>query len=117
RPVGALADPELSLEDVPDLGEVVLVERMVRAGLVADEARGWLGRPVGRGMEQHLAPLPGPAQRLPLPIVGVHRLHWLMHEVPFHRFAVTPASSVVRQSATHASRRPGAMTSSAPRGV
>src|SRR4029077_1352173 len=43
RPIRRIPDLELPLEDVPDLGEVVLVERMVRARLVADEPR------VGRG--------------------------------------------------------------------
>src|SRR5215470_17366588 len=41
--VGALADLELALEDVPDLPEVVLVQWMVRARLVAHEAGIGLG--------------------------------------------------------------------------
>jgi hypothetical protein len=51
---------------------------MVRAGLVAHEAGIGLGRALGLRMEEHLAPLAGPAQGLPRPIVDVDRFHWLM---------------------------------------
>src|SRR3954471_7597842 len=68
-----VADGESALEDVPDLREVVLVEWMMRAGLVAHEPRVRLRRRIAAGMEQHLAPLPGPPQRLPLAVVDVDR--------------------------------------------
>src|SRR4029450_9601375 len=78
RAVRTLADLELAFQDVPDLREVVLVQRMVRAGLIAHEAGIGLGRALGTGMEEHLAPLPWPAQRLPRPVVDVDGFHWLM---------------------------------------
>src|SRR5262249_51830716 len=78
RAVRALADLKFALEDVPDLREIVLVQRMVRAGLVAHEAGIGLGRTLGPWMEEHLAPLAGPAQRLPRPVVDVNGFHWLM---------------------------------------
>ncbi len=77
-PVGRLADPELALEDVPDLGEIVLVEGMVRPGLVPHQPRVGLGGALRPGVEEHLAPLAGPAQRFPVTGVGVHRLERLM---------------------------------------
>src|SRR4051812_26948922 len=73
RAVGPLADRERALEDVPDLREVVLVEGMMRTGFVAHEAGVRLGRRAGARVEEHLAPLPGPAQRLPLAFVKVDR--------------------------------------------
>src|SRR5262252_3296463 len=76
--VGRVPDLELALEDVPDLGEVVLVERVVRAGVVADEAGVGLRRPLGPRMKEHFAPLPGPAERLPQPVIGVDRFHALV---------------------------------------
>src|SRR6266850_8154223 len=63
--IGLAADAELAFDDVPDLGEVVLVARMMSAGLVAHQAGVRLGGAVGPWMEQHLAPLAVPAQRLP----------------------------------------------------
>src|SRR5262245_22275236 len=51
---------------------------MVRAGLIAHQAGIGLGRTLGPWMEEHLAPLPGPAQRLPRLVVDVDGFHWLM---------------------------------------
>ena len=81
-----------------------------------------LGGPLGPRMEQHLAPLPRPAQRLPLAIVGVNRFHRLMHTVVLHvrgpqRLGFTRSSSAPVHRATHPSRLAGVITSSAVRGV
>ena len=62
----------------PEVRPGVPVLRVVGAGLVANEARVGLGRPLGPRVEQHLAPLAVPAQRLPRPLVGVHGLHRLV---------------------------------------
>src|SRR5438477_6670924 len=78
RAVRALTDLELAFKDVPDLREVVLVQRMVRAGLIAHEPGIGLCRTLGPWMEEHLAPLAGPAQRLPCPFVDVDGFHWKM---------------------------------------
>src|SRR5262245_47119924 len=78
RAVRTLADLKLTFQDVPDLREVVLVQRMVRAGLIAHEPGIGLGRALGPGMEEHLAPLPRPPQRRPRPVVDVDSFHWLM---------------------------------------
>src|SRR4029434_5901729 len=95
----------------------VLVVGMVRAGLVAHEPRIGLGRPVGTGMEQHLAPLPRPAQGLPLPLVDANGLRRLMHALLLHRLAFTRSSSALVHRATQPSRLAGVITSSAVRGV
>src|SRR2546422_11614239 len=81
RPV---TDLERALEDVPDLGKIMAMARMEGAGLVADEARVRLARPLGPRMEDHLAVLAGEAQRLPGHVVDVAGLGaavfgWLAH--------------------------------------
>src|SRR5438445_727450 len=65
RAVELAPDGELALEDVPDLGEVMVVLRVVRARLVAHHAGVRLGRALGSRMEQHLPHLAGPANGLP----------------------------------------------------
>src|SRR5438067_146160 len=69
--VRRLADREGAFEDVPDLREIVLVERMMRAGVVADQAGVGLGRRLRTRVEEHLAPLAGPAQCLPFALIDV----------------------------------------------
>src|SRR5262249_44190092 len=54
RPVLVAADPKCSLEDIPDLREIVVVQRMMRTRLKAQNARVRLGRPLGTRMEEHL---------------------------------------------------------------
>src|SRR5262245_43195799 len=62
RPVRFAPDAEVALDDVPDLGEVVLMARMVGAGLVANQTGVRLGGTLGPRMKEHLAPLALPAQ-------------------------------------------------------
>src|SRR5271170_2880724 len=57
RTVDAAANPELSLEDVPDLRKVVLMLRMIAARFVTHDAGIRLGRSIGARMKQHLARL------------------------------------------------------------
>src|SRR5215475_8413307 len=66
---------ERAFEDIPDLCEIVPVHGMVRAGLVAYKPGIGLGRSLRPGMEQHLAPLAGEAQRFPLAFAVMQRFH------------------------------------------
>src|SRR5678816_2333051 len=50
RPVRLAPDAELALDDVPDLREVVLMARMVGAGLVANQTGVRLGGALGPRM-------------------------------------------------------------------
>ena len=71
RTHSALTDLERTLEDVPDLREVVAVARVVGAWLVAHEARVRLAQAFGPRVKHHLALLTRKAQRLPGHLVGV----------------------------------------------
>src|SRR4029450_1653993 len=61
---------EFTLDDVPDLREVVLVQREAGARFVAQEADIGHGRSLGRGMEQELGDVPE-AAHLPFHLVGM----------------------------------------------
>src|SRR5262249_7987891 len=78
RPVLVAADPKCALEDIPDLREIVVVQRMMRPRLKAQNARVRLGRPLGTRMEEHLARLSGPANHFPCQLVAMTRFHRLM---------------------------------------
>jgi hypothetical protein len=65
-----VADLELALQDVPDLGEVVPVAGVVGARRVANETGVGLGGALGPRMEHHLAVLTRPPQRLPRLLIG-----------------------------------------------
>src|SRR5262249_51248907 len=65
------ADQKLALQDVPDLGEIVTMTRMKRAGVVTNEACVGLGRSLGSRMKHHLARLSGKPECLPLHLVGM----------------------------------------------
>src|SRR5206468_2824371 len=72
------ADPELAFEYVPDLREIVLVQRVITARFIAHDARVGLGRSRRIRMEQHLPGLPWPADRLPLAVIAVNEFGRLM---------------------------------------
>src|SRR5215218_8368895 len=80
RPVFHPAHLELAFDDVPDLREVVLVQREAGARLVAQEADVRRRRPPGRRMEQELGDVPEAAD-LPLHLVGMLELRGVMHGV------------------------------------
>ena len=60
------------------LREVVVVQRMVSTGFEAQNARVGFRWPLGAGMEEHLARLSGPANRLPFQFIAVTGFHRLM---------------------------------------
>src|SRR6266404_1427968 len=64
-------DGEFALQDVPDLREAVIMLGMMCAGLQPKNAGVGLGGPLRPRMEQHLAGLARPADRLPFDIVDV----------------------------------------------
>jgi hypothetical protein len=67
-----------SLEDVPDLGKVMVVQRMVSSRFQAQDAGVRFGWPFLARMEHHLSRLPRPSNRFPFNLVAVADLHWLM---------------------------------------
>src|SRR5262249_31056361 len=71
RPVLAAANPKGSLEDIPDLREIVVVQRMMRTRLKAQNTRVRVGRPLGTRMKDHLARLSGAANHFPSQLVAV----------------------------------------------
>src|ERR1700704_5694501 len=68
-----LAHLEFAVDDVPDLREVMLMERESRAGLVAQEAGIGHGRALRRWVEEELGDVPE-ATHLPLHLAGVPEL-------------------------------------------
>src|SRR5262249_28679391 len=85
RADGALADPELPVEHVPHLGEVVPVAWVTGAGLVAHETGVGLGRPLGPRVEDHLAVLAGKPEGLPRHLVDVPVLRAVIARRLAHR--------------------------------
>src|SRR5262249_62243597 len=75
---GLAADHEGAGEHVPHLREIVVVDRMMRAGLEPEDAGVGFGRPLRPRMEQHFSGLTGPADRLPINVVAMADLAALM---------------------------------------
>ena len=80
---GALAidlavDLEFAAEHVPDLGEVMVVQRMTRTFGVVDDAGVGNGGVLRSGVEHHLGALAFVAQILPVQLVAVLDLHGLV---------------------------------------
>jgi len=71
-------DHELTFQDIPDLREIVPVQRMARAGRETDEPGVRLGGPVRPWVEQHLAFESVEAKRLPFPFVHMHGLEGMI---------------------------------------
>jgi hypothetical protein len=76
--VFAPADVEAAFEDVPDLREIVPVQRMVRARCEAQDTGVGLGGPFRPRVEQHLPGLARPANRFPFELIAVSRFHRLV---------------------------------------
>ena len=75
-----LANLECAFEHIPDLREVVVVQRMVRTGREPENAGIWLGRPLWPRVEHHLAGLPRPTNGFPFELVAMANFHWLVHD-------------------------------------
>src|SRR5207249_10269168 len=65
---------QLAFENVPDLGKVMFMKRVMGSRFIADQPRVGLGGPLGVWVEQHLPGLAGPPDGLPLDAVDVSRL-------------------------------------------
>src|ERR671910_2838728 len=78
RAAFAPADVEGPFQDVPDLREVVVVQRMMRAGLEPQDSGVRLGGTLLARMEQHLSGLARPADGLPFQLVAMAHLHRLV---------------------------------------
>src|SRR5829696_6351031 len=72
RSVERAADPKFAGQYVPDLRKLVMVQRMMPACFVANDACVRFGRPLRTRVKQHLSGLSGPPDRFPFALVPVH---------------------------------------------